>query len=137
LVQKQFRVAEFDGCHGFLQELVVAYLYYPCSVRHSNRLSLIGWGGVLCVAGMSGGPPSEKIDVKVGATIRTTVISPGAIDSELKMGSGDKASRDFVLDFYKQAIPASAIARAIAYAIEQPADVDVNEIVIRPTVQDF
>ena len=53
------------------------------------------------------------------------------------MGSGDKASRDFVLDFYKQAIPASAIARAIAYAIEQPADVDVNEIVIRPTVQDF
>jgi NADP-dependent 3-hydroxy acid dehydrogenase YdfG len=71
------------------------------------------------------------------ATIRTTVISPGAIDSELKMGSGDKASRDFVLDFYKQAIPASAIARAIAYAIEQPADVDVNEIVIRPTVQDF
>jgi NADP-dependent 3-hydroxy acid dehydrogenase YdfG len=86
---------------------------------------------------MSGGPPSEKIDVKVGATIRTPVISPGAIDSELKMGSGDKASRDFVLDFYKRAIPASAIACAVAYAIEQPADVDVNEIVIRPTAQDF
>jgi NADP-dependent 3-hydroxy acid dehydrogenase YdfG len=71
------------------------------------------------------------------ATIRTTVISPGAIDSELKMGSGDKASRDFVLDFYKRAIPASAIACAVAYAMEQPADVDVNEIVIRPTAQDF
>jgi NADP-dependent 3-hydroxy acid dehydrogenase YdfG len=80
---------------------------------------------------------SEGLRHEVGATIRTTVISPGAVDSELKMGSGDKASRDFVLDFYKQAIPASAIARAIAYAIEQPADVDVNEIVIRPTVQDF
>ena len=53
------------------------------------------------------------------------------------MGSGDKASRDFVLDFYKRAIPASAIACAVAYAIEQPADVDVNEIVIRPTAQDF
>jgi NADP-dependent 3-hydroxy acid dehydrogenase YdfG len=80
---------------------------------------------------------SEGLGHEVCATIRTTVISPGAIDSELEMGSSDKASRDFVLDLYKQAIPASAIARAIAYAIEQPADVDVNEIVIRPAVQDF
>jgi NADP-dependent 3-hydroxy acid dehydrogenase YdfG len=35
----------------------------------------------------------------------------------------------------KMAIPATAIARAIAFAIEQPAEVDVNEIVIRPTAQ--
>jgi len=35
----------------------------------------------------------------------------------------------------KMAIPPEAIARAIAFAIEQPADVDVNEIVIRPTAQ--
>jgi NADP-dependent 3-hydroxy acid dehydrogenase YdfG len=32
---------------------------------------------------------------------------------------------------------ASSVARAIAYEIEQPADVDINEIVLRPTVQDF
>jgi NADP-dependent 3-hydroxy acid dehydrogenase YdfG len=43
-----------------------------------------------------------------------------------------------VKELYKQfAIPADSVARAIAYAIEQPADVDVNEIVVRPTVQDF
>ena len=35
------------------------------------------------------------------------------------------------------AIPASSIARAIAYAIEQPADVEIDEVVIRPTAQDF
>jgi NADP-dependent 3-hydroxy acid dehydrogenase YdfG len=35
----------------------------------------------------------------------------------------------------KMAIPPDAIARAIAFAIEQPADVDVNEIIIRPTAQ--
>jgi NADP-dependent 3-hydroxy acid dehydrogenase YdfG len=35
------------------------------------------------------------------------------------------------------AIPADSIARAIAYAIEQPAEVEVDEIVIRPTAQDF
>ncbi|MEZ0135121.1 hypothetical protein AB9U18_16710, partial [Novosphingobium sp. NRRL B-2648] len=38
---------------------------------------------------------------------------------------------------YRQAIPGSSVARAIAYAIEQPADVDINAIVIRPTRQNF
>jgi NADP-dependent 3-hydroxy acid dehydrogenase YdfG len=42
-----------------------------------------------------------------------------------------------VNEFYKQAIPAESVARAIAYAIEQPGDVDINEIVLRPTSQDF
>jgi NADP-dependent 3-hydroxy acid dehydrogenase YdfG len=37
----------------------------------------------------------------------------------------------------KMAIPAGTIARAIAYAIEQPVEVEVDEMVIRPTVQDF
>ncbi|MEA3127056.1 MAG: hypothetical protein QOD67_4075, partial [Caballeronia sp.] len=39
--------------------------------------------------------------------------------------------------FYQQAIPADSVARAIAYAIEQPGDVDINEIVLRPTMQEF
>jgi NADP-dependent 3-hydroxy acid dehydrogenase YdfG len=80
---------------------------------------------------------SEGLRHEVGGAIRTTVISPGAIDTELKYGSGHADSRNFVVDFYKMAIPAESVATAIAYAIEQPASVDVNEIVIRPTVQDF
>ena len=73
-----------------------------------------------------------------GGAIRTTIISPGAVDSELKHGSAHAASAEFVEDFYKNnAIPASSVARAIAYAIEQPADVDISEVVLRPTVQDF
>ncbi len=40
-------------------------------------------------------------------------------------------------EFYKMAIPAYSVARAIAYAIEQPKDVDINEIVLRPIQQDF
>jgi NADP-dependent 3-hydroxy acid dehydrogenase YdfG len=48
---------------------------------------------------------------------------------------GDTASR--VNQFYSLAIDADAIARAIAYAIEQPGDVDVNEIIIRSTRQEF
>ncbi|WP_319244421.1 SDR family oxidoreductase [uncultured Propionivibrio sp.] len=80
---------------------------------------------------------SEGLRHEVGGAVRTTTIEPGAIDSELKHGSAHAQSAAFVKDFYKIAIPADAIARAIAYAIEQPADVDINEIVLRPTVQEF
>jgi NADP-dependent 3-hydroxy acid dehydrogenase YdfG len=69
--------------------------------------------------------------------IRCTIISPGAVDSELKQGSSDEASAKAVNDFYRIAIPADSVARTIAYAIEQPSDVEINEVVLRPTVQDF
>ena len=80
---------------------------------------------------------SEGLRHDVGGSIRTTTIEPGAVDSELKLGSSHEASANSVKDFYKIAIPASAVAKAIAYAIEQPAEVDINEIVLRPTVQEF
>ncbi|WP_020204986.1 SDR family oxidoreductase [Cupriavidus sp. WS] len=80
---------------------------------------------------------SEGLRHEVGGAIRTTVISPGAVDSELKLGSSHAQSAQTVNEFYQQAIPADSVARAIAYAIEQPADVDINEIVLRPTVQEF
>jgi NADP-dependent 3-hydroxy acid dehydrogenase YdfG len=80
---------------------------------------------------------SEGLRHEVGGKIRVTVIEPGLVDSELKYSSGDEASRKTMIEFYKQAIPASSVARAIAYAIEQPPDVDVNEVVLRPTVQEF
>lgn len=80
---------------------------------------------------------TEGLRHEVGGAIRTTSIEPGAIDSELKHGSSHEESSANVKEFYKNAIPSDSIARAIAYAIEQPNDVDVNEIVIRPTVQEF
>ena len=69
--------------------------------------------------------------------IRVTILSPGAVDSELKEGSSDAAGSQNVKEFYKIAIPADSIARAIAYAIEQPSDVEIDEIVVLPTVQEF
>lgn len=71
--------------------------------------------------------------------IRCTMISPGAVATDLAEGSSDEATRKNLREFYKtvKAIPADSIARAIAYAIEQPADVEIDEIVIRPTAQDF
>jgi Short-chain alcohol dehydrogenase of unknown specificity len=69
--------------------------------------------------------------------IRCTMISPGAVASELPESSSEEATRENLREFYKMAIPADTIARAIAYAIEQPAEVEIDEVVIRPTAQDF
>ena len=80
---------------------------------------------------------SEGLRMEVGGNIRTTILSPGLIDSELKLGSSDEATSQFVQDVYKDAISPISIAKAVAYAIEQPDDVDINEIVLRPTVQEF
>lgn len=79
---------------------------------------------------------SEGLRQEVGEKIRVTSIEPGAVDSDLKHTTSGTAV-DTVLGFYKSAIPASSVARAIAFAIEQPADVDINEIVLRPTKQEF
>jgi NADP-dependent 3-hydroxy acid dehydrogenase YdfG len=52
--------------------------------------------------------------------------------------SSDPETAAFVRDFYaKAAIPADSVARAIAYAIAEPADVDINEVLLRPTVQEL
>lgn len=68
---------------------------------------------------------------------RCTIISPAAVDSELKQRTSDKASAKAVNELYETwAIPAESDARAVAFAIEQPADVDINDNVI-PTALDF
>jgi NADP-dependent 3-hydroxy acid dehydrogenase YdfG len=74
---------------------------------------------------------------EVGGNIRTTTIEPGAVDSELRFGTKHETSVQGVNKFYELAIPTASVARAIAFAIEQPADVDINEIVLRPTAQEF
>ena len=65
--------------------------------------------------------------------IRVTVISPGVTESELADTISDSSAREAMKEFRKGAISADAIARAILFAIEQPEDVDVSEIIVRPT----
>ncbi|MEC0270600.1 SDR family oxidoreductase [Paenibacillus anseongense] len=79
---------------------------------------------------------SEGLRHEVGDKVRVTSIEPGAVESDLKYNTTGTA-QSTVLDFYKSAIPASAVARAITFAIEQPLEVDINEIVLRPTSQEF
>ena len=70
--------------------------------------------------------------------IRTTIISPGAIDTELPNSIVEADVSATVHRFYEMmAIPAESFARTVAFAISQPDDVDINEIVFRPTKQEF
>jgi len=70
--------------------------------------------------------------------IRTTVISPGAVATELPNSISEPDIAAGFQKFYEDfAIPADSFARAVAFAIEQPDDVDINEILYRPTRQEM
>lgn len=80
---------------------------------------------------------SEGLRQEVGGDIRVTVISPGVTESDLAESISDEGGRALMREFRSIAIPAMAIARAIAYAVEQPADVDVSELIVRPTASPY
>lgn len=81
---------------------------------------------------------TEGLRMEVGAKVRTTLISPGAVLTELPNTISNPAAQQYVSGLYqKEAIEPEIIAGAICYAISQPKHVDVNELVVRPTVQDF
>lgn len=69
--------------------------------------------------------------------IRVTTISPGVTETELGHDIKDEGARGFLKEVRKKSIGPDAIARAVLYAIEQPLDVDVNEIVIRATASQY
>jgi NADP-dependent 3-hydroxy acid dehydrogenase YdfG len=97
---------------------------------------VVATGAVYCatkfaVIAISEGLRQENTDIRV------TVISPGVTTSELADTISHGETAKAMEDFRRVAIPAEAIARAIAYAIGQPDDVDVSEIIIRPTASPY
>lgn len=79
---------------------------------------------------------SEGLRQEVKAyNIRTTIISPGAVETELPNTVTDEHVKRNMQGLLSIAISPDSIARAIAYAIDQPDEWDVNEILLRPTAQ--
>jgi NADP-dependent 3-hydroxy acid dehydrogenase YdfG len=80
---------------------------------------------------------SEGLRQEVKAwNLRTTIVSPGAVATELPNSITEPDIAQGIGQFYEQfAIPAESFARAVAFAISQPEDVDINEILFRPTQQ--
>ncbi len=69
--------------------------------------------------------------------IRTTIISPGAVATELPDSATEPDIAEGFRKYYEMAIPADSFARTVAFAINQPENVDINEILFRPTAQEF
>jgi NADP-dependent 3-hydroxy acid dehydrogenase YdfG len=78
---------------------------------------------------------TEGLRQESDPAIRVTTISPGVVQSELADHITDKYASGVMVGYRKAAIPADAVARAVSFALAQPPDVDVNEIVVRPSAQ--
>jgi NADP-dependent 3-hydroxy acid dehydrogenase YdfG len=65
--------------------------------------------------------------------IRATLISPGVVATELGHDISDPALAADLIEWRKKSLTPDAIARAVRFALEQPAGVDVNEVIVRPT----
>jgi NADP-dependent 3-hydroxy acid dehydrogenase YdfG len=118
----------------------VAAVLPDMKARHSGQIInvasvgahiVVPTGAVYCatkyaVWAISDGLRQENQDIRV------TTISPGVTATELGNDISNQAAKDYLVELRKTALTPDAIARAIAYAVEQPDEVDVNEIVVRP-----
>ena len=79
---------------------------------------------------------SEGLRQEAGDKLRVTIISPGFVGQNFTESMTSPEMKAQIRDSMdKMGISPDAIARAIVFAIEQPADVDVDEIIVRPTAQ--
>ncbi|MFF7852896.1 SDR family NAD(P)-dependent oxidoreductase [Streptomyces sp. NPDC007904] len=76
---------------------------------------------------------SEGLRQEVGGDIRVTTVCPGVTESELADSISDPVGHEEMRTYRSVSIPASSVGAAIAFAIDQPAEVDVSEIIVRPT----
>jgi NADP-dependent 3-hydroxy acid dehydrogenase YdfG len=79
---------------------------------------------------------SEGLRQEAGDKLRVTIISPGFVNTNFAESMTNPEMKAKIREgMDKMGISPDAIARAIVFAIEQPADVDVGEIIVRPTAQ--
>ncbi|NRA31102.1 MAG: SDR family oxidoreductase [Parvularculaceae bacterium] len=108
------------------------------NISSTAGLKVFRGGAVYCGTKFAVRAIGEGVRMEAGKDVRVTTIEPGMVDTELVQGTTHSKSASAMGDMYGAvAIGADSIARAVAYAIEQPSDVDVNEMVIRPTAQEM
>ncbi len=88
--------------------------------------------GVYCATKHALRAVSEALRQEERGRIRVTLVSPGAVDTELPLGTSDEKIRASIAELYREALSPADVARAVRFAIEQPEGVEVGEVVIRP-----
>jgi NADP-dependent 3-hydroxy acid dehydrogenase YdfG len=102
------------------------------NIASTGGHSVVQTAAVYCATKFAVRAISEGLRLESGGDVRVTVVSPGVTDSELGESVTDEETRQNIGGVRAMAIPSDAIARAILFAIEQPADVDVSEMIVRP-----
>ena len=92
-------------------------------------------GAVYCATKYAAWAITEGLRMEVDPYIRVTTVSPGVVESELAETISDPTAASAMQTYRADSIPPDAIARGISYAIGEPAEVDVNELIIRPARQ--
>ena len=96
---------------------------------------VVATGAVYCASKYAAWAITEGLRQESDPSIRVTTISPGVVESELADTISDPTAQAAMRSYRAVSIPADSIAAAMAYAIGQPDDVDVNEIIVRPAGQ--
>ncbi|WP_043839516.1 SDR family oxidoreductase [Muricoccus aerilatus] len=120
------------GIAAVLPEMTARGSGHVVNIASVGALTVSPTAAVYCatkfaVRAISDGLRQERADIRV------TCIHPGVVESELAGTITDPAAAAAMKAYRAIALQPDAIGRAVRYALEQPADVDVNEIVVRPT----
>ncbi|WP_285424867.1 SDR family oxidoreductase [Pseudomonas sp. efr-133-TYG-103a] len=120
------------GIAAVLPEFVERGAGHVINIASIGALAVSPTAAVYCatkfaVRAISDGLRQERPDIRV------TCIHPGVVESELASTITDATASSAMASYRAIALQPDAIGRAVRYALEQPEDVDVNEIVVRPT----
>ncbi|GGF63990.1 oxidoreductase [Azorhizobium oxalatiphilum] len=121
-----------NGIAAVLPEMLARKSGQIINIASIGALAVSPTAAVYCatkfaVRAISDGLRQENKDIRV------TCIHPGVVESELADSITDPAAAELMKTYRAIGLKPDAIGRAVRFAIEQPADVDVNEIVVRPT----
>ncbi|WBB61059.1 SDR family oxidoreductase [Streptomyces sp. WMMC500] len=105
------------------------------TVASTGAHEVVPTGAVYCATKYAAWAITEGLRQESDPSVRVTTVSPGVVTSELADTITDPGAAEAMRSYRAHAIAPDAIAAAVAYALAQPPEVDVNEIVVRPTRQ--
>lgn len=120
------------GVAAVLPEMTARGSGHIVNIGSIGALTVSPTAAVYCATKFAVRAISDGLRQELG-DIRVTCIHPGVVESELADTITDPVAAEAMNDYRAIALQPDAIARAVRYALEQPDDVDVNEIVVRPT----
>lgn len=121
-----------NGIAAVLPEMTARGAGHIVNIASIGALSVVPTAAVYCATKFAVRAISEGLRQE-NRQLRVTCIHPGVVESELADTITDPAAAEAMKSYRAIALTPDAIGRAVRFALEQPADVDVSEIVIRPT----